>query len=154
MAQTQCGFLDGPGVSARDLLVNMGPTLKVDIGFDPSYDGRSPRKLAALPMRNVWALVDTGATHCCIDSDLAMQLKLPVIDQHTYSGISGPMNVNMHLDQIYTPNLNFTFYGSFAGVNLSAGGARHSVLIGRSYLQHFTMTHDGPSGTVVLSDPP
>jgi hypothetical protein len=153
MAQTQCGFLDGAGVTARELLVSLGPTLKVDIGFDPSYDGRSPRKPPTLPMQNVWALIDTGATHCCIDGDLAMQLNLPVIDQRTYSGISGPMHVNMHLAQIHTPNLSFTFYGSFAGVNLSAGGSRHVVLIGRSYLQHFTLTYDGPTGAVALADP-
>ena len=137
MAQTQCGFLDGAGVTARELLVSLGPTLKVDIGFDPSYDGRSPRKPPTLPMQNVWALIDTGATHCCIDGDLAMQLNLPVIDQRT----------------IHTPNLSFTFYGSFAGVNLSAGGSRHVVLIGRSYLQHFTLAYDGPTGAVALADP-
>jgi hypothetical protein len=154
MAQTQCGFLDAAGVRARDLLVSIGPTLKVDIGFDPSYDGRNPRRTPDLPMRNVWALIDTGATDCCIDSDLAMQLQLPIIDQRTYSGISGPMSVNMHLAQIHTPNLNFTFYGSFAGVNLSGGGQRHAVLIGRSYLRHFIMTYDGSTGAVVLDDPP
>ena len=104
-------------------------------------------------MRNVWALIDTGATDCCIDSELAMQLQLPIIDQRTYSGISGPMNVNMHLAQIHTPNLSFTFYGSFAGVNLSGGGQRHVVLIGRSYLQHFRMTYDGITGAVELADP-
>ena len=153
MAQTQCGFLDAPGVRARDLLISIGPTLKVDIGFDPSYDGRNPRRPPDLAMRNVWALIDTGATDCCIDSDLAMQLQLPIIDQRTYSGISGPMNVNMHLAQIHTPNLSFTLYGSFAGVNLSGGGQRHAVLIGRSYLQHFTLTYHGPDGAVDLSDP-
>jgi len=153
MAQTNCGFLDGPGVLARDLLIRLGPTLKVDIGFDPNYDGRSPQKLPTLPMRDVWALIDTGATDCCIDSDLAMQLQLPIIDQRVCAGISGPMTVNMHLAQIHTPNLNFTFYGAFAGVNLSAGGSRHVVLIGRSYLQHFTMTYDGGTGSVTLADP-
>jgi hypothetical protein len=127
--------------------------LKVDIGFDPTYDGAKPNKMASLPMRDVWALIDTGASDCCIDSGLALQLDLPIIDQQVFAGISGPMTVNMHLAQIRAPTLSFTLYGYFAGVSLAPGGQRHSVLIGRTFLRHFTMKYDGPTGEVILADP-
>ena len=63
------------------------------------------------------------------------------------------MMVNMHLAQIYAPALQFTFYGSFAGVNLTEGGGHHWVLIGRDFLRHFHLSYDGPSGEVTLFDP-
>jgi hypothetical protein len=151
--EVDCGFRDGLDVYARELLIEVGPTLKVDIGFDPNFDVAQPRRVANLPMSDVWALIDTGASSCCIDSGLAMELRLPIIDQQDCAGISGLMQVNMHLAQIRSPHLNFTLHGAFAGVNLLAGGQRHAVLIGRTFLRHFDMRYDGPNGSVVLSDP-
>lgn len=153
MPETQCGFKDGPGVKARELLVLRGPTLKVDLGFDPAYDPSNPRRLAELPVRGAFALIDTGASTSCIDSALAMHLALPIIDQRTCAGISGSMQVNMHLAQIHVPSLLFTLYGGFAGVDIGSGGQRHDVLIGRDFLRHFRMVYDGPSGGVTLADP-
>jgi predicted aspartyl protease len=153
MAKTECGFLDRDGVKARDLLVRLGPTLKVDMGFDPDYDGNNPRRLPRFGEREVWALIDTGATECCIDGELAERLNLPVVDERVCLGIAGPMTVNMHLAQIHVPNLQFTYYGAFAGVNLAEGDSRHLVLIGRAFLQHFTMAYDGTTGSVSLEDP-
>lgn len=152
MQQANCGYEDGNGVYARDLLIRGGPTLRVNIGFDPDYDPHKPSKKAILPAKDVQALIDTGATDCCIDSDLAMQLQLPVIDQGVCNGISGPMPVNVHLAQIYAPDLSFTLVGRFAGVQL-AGGQRHSVLIGRTFLRHFALSYDGETGRVILCDP-
>ena len=57
----------------------------------------------------------------------------------------------MHLAQIHVPDVNFTIYGEFAGVHLRAGGQPHDALIGRDFLQHFTMTYNGYSGSVDLS---
>lgn len=153
MVETNCGFKDGAGVKARDLLVRIGPTLKVDIGFDPEYDGRKPNKLPLLPMTNVWALIDTGASISAIDGSLAMELQLPIIDQIEISGVGGLTSFNKHLAQIHVPTLNFTFYGAFAGVTLADGGYGHLALIGRDFLRHFTMSYDGTTGAVTISDP-
>lgn len=57
----------------------------------------------------------------------------------------------MHLAQIYVPALQFTVYGSFAGVHLVAGGQIHQALIGRTFLQHVRMVYDGQSGKVTIS---
>jgi len=57
----------------------------------------------------------------------------------------------MYLAQIHIPSLNFTLHGAFVGVDLAAGGQVHYALIGRTFLQHFTMIYEGTTGTVRLS---
>ena len=56
----------------------------------------------------------------------------------------------MHLAQIYVPTLHHILYGEFAGVHLKAGGQAHAALIGRNFLQSFTMTYDGRTGSVII----
>lgn len=152
MGSTECGFDDIPGgAQAFDSLVNWGPTLSVNIGFDPNYNSAStnvpvPGKTGLL------ALVDTGATESCIDSLLAAQLNLPVVDRRMTAGAHGAKEVNLHLAQIHIPSLSRTIVGAFAGVDLLTGGQMHSALIGRTFLRHFKMIYDGPSGKVQISD--
>lgn len=146
-----CGVHDANGVLARDLLVQLGPTLRVAIGFDEKYDPRNPNRLADLPVEGVLALIDTGASTSCIDGSLAMHLQLPVVDQRQCAGIGGSIEVNMHLAQVHAGQLSFTLYGALAGVDLTLGD--HKILLGRDFLRNFTMIYDGPSGAVDLVDP-
>jgi hypothetical protein len=153
MPTTFCGFNDGPGYLGRDLLVQRGPTLFVNIGFDSEYDlakGAPPK----VPSQIIEALVDSGATESCIDSGLAMSLNLPVVDQRKVAGVGGAHDVNMHLAQIFIPSLNYTIHGAFAGVSLAAGGQQHLALIGRTFLRNFVMVYNGLTGTVALSNDP
>jgi len=153
MAETKCGFNDVTGgASGADLLVSLGPTLIVDIGFDPNFDGN---KVIAPPLAGITgihALVDTGATESCIDNLLAAQLNLPVVDRRPIGGIGGQQMANMYLAQIHVAALRFTIYGAFAGVELRAGGQVHSALIGRTFLRNYTMVYEGRTGTVTISD--
>lgn len=48
--------------------------------------------------------------------------------------------------------MNFTLYGRFLGVHLLAGRQPHQALLGRTFLQEFTMTYEGRTGVVTLSD--
>jgi hypothetical protein len=122
MAETKCGFDDSAGVLGCDLLVAHGPTLLVRIGFDAVYDPTIPHVLPNLPQNILPALVDTGALESCIDSALAMNLNLPVVDRRMVSGAHGAKEVNVHLAQIHIPALGFTQYGAFCAVDLQAGG--------------------------------
>jgi predicted aspartyl protease len=126
----------------------------VDIGFDPTFQpGESAKPTAGIA--GVQALVDTGATECCIDNLLAASLNLPVVDRKPISGVGGRITVNVYLAQIHVPSLPFTIYGQFAGVDLVAGGQGHVALMGRTFLRHLQMTYDGVSGAVTLSwNPP
>jgi len=48
--------------------------------------------------------------------------------------------------------LGNTIHGAFAGVDLKAGGQVHNALIGRTFLQHFTMIYEGRMGTVTIKN--
>jgi predicted aspartyl protease len=152
MAQTKCGFDNAPSVSGGDLLIAHGPTLIVNIGFDPNFKSDSaPAPTPIAGITGLHALVDTGATESCIDSLLAAQLSLPIVDRRSVAGAHGARPVNVHLAQIHIPSLAFTLYGQFAAVDLIAGGQTHYALIGRTFLRSFTMVYEGKTGTVTLS---
>ena len=151
MPQVECGFLNQPGVSGSNLLSLLGPTLLVDIGFDPNFKIGVPIMIPVPAIRGVEALVDTGAGESCIDSLLASQLNLPVIDKKPISGIAGQQQADICMAQIHVPSLGFTIYGAFAAVHLAAGGQRHKALIGRTFLKSCTMHYDGTTGSVVIS---
>ena len=144
MPTVNCGF-----GSPNQLLVE-GPTLPVNVGFDATY------KSGVVPQLGVevfQALVDTGASSSSIDSELATQLNLPIVDTGKIAGAGGPADVSIYLAQIYIPGLKSVIYGRFAGVHLSAGGQPHRVLIGRTFLRYHTMAYDGRTGIVTLSRP-
>lgn len=147
-----CGFVDDPenGVSGAQLLVSYGPTLHVDIGFDAAYTPASKEPPRA-GIQGVHALVDTGATESCIDGALAIQLNLPLVDRRHVAGAHGSFEVNVYLAQIHVPALDKTMYGAFTGVHLRAGGQLHQALMGRTFLQHFTMLYEGHSGQVRIT---
>jgi hypothetical protein len=153
MPQTKCGFDSVPGgANGSHLLAAIGPTLFVDIGFDPKYDPKAIPLLKPVPgITNISALVDTGATESCIDNLLAAELKLPIADKRPIAGVHGSKMANMHLAQIHVPSLAYTIYGMFAGVDLAAGGQQHKALIGRTFLMRFRMVYEGDTGTVTLT---
>jgi hypothetical protein len=152
MASTLCGFNDVPGTGTGcELLSLHGPTLHVQIGFDPNFDVTAvPLGVPNLPATIINALVDTGAGESCIDSALATTLNLPIVDRRVVSGAHGAGEVNVHLAHIYVPSLTFTIFGAFCAVDLAAGGQAHWALIGRTFLRHFTMIYHGRTGTVEL----
>jgi predicted aspartyl protease len=150
MTQVECGFDSHPGSQGAQLLVQSGPTLLVDIGFDTSWDPASGT-VPAPGTTGVKALVDTGASECCIDQLLAASLGLPIVDRTRISGVGGVHEVNVYMAQIYLPTLNVWHYGRFAGVDLKAGGQIHEALIGRALLQHFHMQYVGTTGAVTLT---
>ena len=119
----------------------------VHVGFDPNFQ---QKKVPAFGNDLLPALVDTGAIMSFIDNDLALKLALPVVDRQKISGSNGEHEVDTYLAQIHVPDLNFTVTGAFGGVGLHAGGQRHQVLMGRTFLQHFKMVYDGMTGDVEL----
>jgi len=74
MKTVECGF---PGPLAANRLTGDGPSILVDIGFDPAWRGET----IPIPQdRDIVALFDTGAQECFIDCDLANHLQLPMVD--------------------------------------------------------------------------
>ena len=146
MATVDCGYPANP-----DLLAEIGPALEVSIGCDPDYvDDRHgvPRP----QVTEMLALVDTGASECFIDASLAAVLKLPIVDRQTVTAAHGLADVNVYLAQIHVPALDQVIEGYFAGVQLLPGMSSFVALIGRSFLREFTMSYEGRTGRVTLSD--
>jgi hypothetical protein len=146
----RCGFDDSPSASGSDMLMLMGPSLQVDIGFDTNFPN-SKKSRPEAGITGVWALVDSGATESCIDNLLATQLKLPIIDRRSISGAGGQHQVNIYQAQVHVPSVGINILGSFAGVKLSDGGQEHRALLGRTFLRHFIITYEGHTGTVTLT---
>ena len=145
MPQVECGF-----PTQVNGLVQYGPTLQVRIGFDPGSLGSGNPEL---PDTDYHALVDTGAGDSCIDSSIAANLGLPVIDRQRVAGVHGAGEVNVHLAQIFIPGLDVVISGRFTGVHLYAGGQPHGALIGRTLLRHVTMIYNGITGSVIIALP-
>jgi hypothetical protein len=149
MPTVRCGFDDAPGAPGSQALITYGPTLYVDIGYDPNWN----HTLGATPAparRGLPALVDTGALESFIDNQLALDIGLPVVDKGWISGVGGRHEVNIYMAQVHVPSFPFTIWGRFAAADLSGGGMQHRALIGRTFLVRFTLSYNGPTGTVEI----
>jgi hypothetical protein len=151
MPSAKCGWNSSPQQSGQQQLVVHGPTLFVYIGFDPNYRVGLIPAFANQQQQPFHALVDTGATLSCIDDAVAKQLGLTVVNRQQIAGVGGRHTVDVYLAQVHVSSLGFTHYGQFAGVHLAAGSQLHHALLGRSFLQDFTMTYDGRTGDVTIS---
>lgn len=145
MKTVDCGY---SGPNAVNDLTGDGPTILVDVGFDPGW------RLGSIPRadrQNIVALIDTGAQECFIDCDLATRLMLPIVNRRKVAGTGGRFEVDVYLAQIYVPHLIFIQHGRFAGAYLRRGGTPYEVLMGRTFLEKFSFTYDGPFGRATLS---
>ena len=139
------------GPSDPENLIAVGPTIDVQIGFDPSYRA-APGLTPVISPVLYPALVDTGARDSCIDSALASALDLVIVDRRLIAGVGGPQEVNVYAAQLFMPALNWIIYGDFHGVHLAAGQQLHRALIGRTFLRFHTLIYDGRNGTVRLDN--
>ena len=151
MPTANCGYGGRGDLTGQRSLVIYGPSLLVEIGFDPTYR-RGSLERPDLPNDLLPALVDTGALESCIDDSLAEEIGLPAVEVGSIAGVGGIIEANIYIAQMYVPGLHSTVYGRFAGAQLQASGLPYYALIGRTFLQDFTMVYDGPTGTVALSD--
>lgn len=150
MHTVQAGFKQAPpGEAPADLLVKFGPTLRVDIGVKSRAPAGEPPDL---PLKNIKALIDTGAGGECIDDDLAQQLGLPITEEGWISGVGGRHRAVIYTARIYVPALERLLFQRFTGVKLQEGDQWHRVILGRSFLRPYRMSYDGGTGQVELSE--
>ncbi|PZR34984.1 MAG: hypothetical protein DI526_08675 [Caulobacter segnis] len=148
MPSAQAGFKAGtPTASPADLLVQLGPTLLVDIGLK----SRSPAgDKPDLPKKKIKALIDTGAGGDCIDDDLARSLGLQIMDEGEISGVGGRHRAYIYTARIYIPSLERLLFQPFTGVKLQQGDQWHGVILGRSFLRSYKLAYNGADGTVSI----
>lgn len=145
----EAGFHDQEGKVDHDKLITYGPTVRVTVSHH--QDNQDPEKPETALSETVAGLIDTGACQSCIDADLAEKLKLPVVDVQDIGGAGGKSTHNVYLAQIFIPDLKQPQFGSFTGVNLSAGGQEHKVLLGRTFLRQNIMIYDGLRGQITVT---
>ena len=137
----------------------VGPGIAVDIGFDPGVLAQvaagspvQPPAATGNPnVRQVLALIDTGALDSCIDDVIAQQLQLPIVNRQKVAGVGGTHTLNVYLAYIAIPLLGTVQAGMFVGAQLAAGGQSHGALIGRTLLSDTLLVYDGRSGSVKLA---
>ncbi len=144
----EAGVPNSDGKLDPNQLTLLGPSIRASIGHFRGGDAAN-----ALPKEDEFtvALVDTGATESCIDISLTQKLELPIVDKMTISGAGGAKSHDVYMAQINIPDLKFTQYGKFAGVDLEGGGQVHKALLGRTFLQNTIMIYDGIRGQVTLT---
>jgi predicted aspartyl protease len=148
----EAGFCGAPDPKAADALVQFGPTILVDTGWDQQFNYASIplQSLPASGSTNIPALVDTGACESCIDEALAQNLGLPMVDRQVVAGVGGQLTVNVYLAHLSCAAIGHLMYGRFSGVHLTTGGQPHRAVIGRTFLQGLLMIYDGANGSVQL----
>lgn len=139
---------DHLGKTRVELLIDIGPTIRVDIGIKSRGDPKDPPDL---PQKGVLALIDTGASGDCIDNGLAERLRLPVVDEGVIiNGVGGSHEAKVYMARLYIPELDARLFQPFTGVKLSEGAQLHRVLLGRSFLKNYRLIYDGATGDVEL----
>ena len=154
MTIADCGFRDSSFLSGRERLLQMGPTLLVDIGFDPDYKYTAGGLTFNSDIAQVPALIDTGATFSCIDDALAQSLGLPLVDRHMFWGINGECELNVYLAHIVVPALSFFQHGVFFGCSIVQISGVHRAVLGRTLLQNMMLIYDGRTGSVRITRQP
>lgn len=142
-----CGYADAP--QGRRLLHYHGPNIEVHIGLDPTWEEgqqRAPRS----DRSNLRGLIDTGAEDSCIDSALAIEIALPIINQRRVGGV-GSIKVDVHQAQVHIPRLFYTLHGPFAAIPGLMDRIHYPVVLGRAFLRDCVLTYEGCTGGASLA---
>ena len=154
MLIADCGFGDSPLNSGAEKLALDGPTLLVDIGFDPKCQYAVNGSTFKSDITQVPALIDTGAALSCIDNELARSLNLPLVDRRVFLSLAGECELNAYLAHIAIPSLSFFQHGIFFGVPLFKRPPFFRALLGRTFLRGMVLVYDGPTGSVRIARQP
>lgn len=123
-------------------LHNIGPIIEIII--HPPLPVSNQIRLGGQypPAKKVIALIDTGASHTCIDESIAIELGLIARDVITVNTPSGSTQQKVYDIVVSLPNLqNVSIPLLSPGSNLTAQPYR--ALIGRDILAHCTLIYNG-----------
>ncbi len=94
-------------------------------------------------------LIDTGASDICIDYRLAIHLGLREINQATVGVVGGTTMAKIYLGRLIVPEVGFDRVCPLYALKVSH--PTHDVLLGRSFLENYIVTFDGPAGTFAFA---
>ena len=132
-------------------LQQRGPIVQVSISLEQSFAQALLSQGKTLPTaESGFALIDTGASHTCIDDEVARRMGLPVIDVAMMTSASHPATQqNIYPVQIEMVGMPLSI-GSprTMGANLKAQGL--ILLIGRDVLANTVLIYSGATGQVTF----
>jgi predicted aspartyl protease len=126
---------------SRELSIN-GPLLDISIeGVGSAFAGLNAR-----------GLIDTGASVVVRDQRIADKLGLRLVNEDTVGLVGGVRaNAKIYMGYIKVPILGFQEIMPLYAVPMKYES--HNVLLGRSFLRHFIVTFNGPSGMFHFATP-
>jgi hypothetical protein len=137
-----------PDAEGRKVQLTLGGHLIEVIVHRP--DGE-PAEPTDLQFWETGALIDTGASHVCIDFRIALDLKLRQIDQGMVGTMGGSVPASIHLGVLEVPALRFKRLMPLYAFRVRR--VNFSVLLGRSFLADYIVTFNGPEGYCHFADP-
>lgn len=96
-------------------------------------------------------LIDTEASDVCIDYRMAEELGLKRVDQRMVGIVGASVQATVYMGVVEIPELSFSEVMPLYALKVSR--PTHDVLLGRSFLQNFIVTFDGPTGLFHFSRP-
>ncbi|PWU10670.1 MAG: hypothetical protein C5B50_25000 [Verrucomicrobia bacterium] len=129
----------------------MGLLLPVEIHVPQALASALTSQGAAVPQPITGnAMVDTGATGCCIEESLVQRLGLQPIGQVNVCGQSGTRLQNLYLARMSFPGSPIpTLELPLIGVQMP--GQNLISLIGRDLLRHCVLVYNGPLGSYTIA---
>src|SRR6266487_2699825 len=133
-----------PNVSPPNLLFQLGLLLQVEISIPQSLASVLTTAGQPIPAAVAGsALIDTGATCCCVEETCLQQLNLQPIGQVPMSGATGPRIQNAYQARLTFPGTPIPpLEIQVVGVQMHQGQTR--CLIGRDVLRHCVLIYNGP----------
>ena len=136
------------GVSAPVALQLDGPRIRVLVAPPPAKNAQNAAAEISASGKLMWALIDTGADHGCIDEKVATDLGLRIVDRQKICGVGGERDHNFYLGSLFVQALESAFIGALIGVSLDE---RTPVILGRDFLRDKLMFYDGKNGSIIVT---
>lgn len=139
------------------VLAKVGPILTVEVSTPIALAEKLTKENKPLPQpKTGLALIDTGATHTCVDDDIISQLGVNPIGRTKIHGSAGAHEVNIfpaHLRFPAIPNFEIDFTATL-GVNIQAQQVNNQsiiALLGRDVLLKCVFVYNGSLGIYTLA---
>jgi len=139
-------------VPAKQVLQAHGPRLQVSVSVMPALTKEVTQQGGTVPSpMSGFALIDTGASTTCIDTEIAEKIGAPVIDKVTMSSASHPDTEA----NIYPVRFDILGIGLGRDVPRCMGAALQCqgliMLIGRDALVDCSLFYNGLTGSFTFS---
>ncbi|SRR6266498_285452 len=141
----------GQIIHPADVLAGIGLVLAVEIKIPTALANSLIAQGKPIPVPVTGgALVDTGATSCCIEESIVQQLGLQVVGQTNVCGVGGLKLQNIYLAEMAFPGSPIPQMPlRLVGVQMPGTGI--VSLIGRDILRHCVLVYNGPMGSYSIS---